>query len=794
MKQFYSLTKTLLVVVSLLVGGASSVWGENMTTMTGRLGLADNSGNFGAYATKLVTIGTGESYEYTFINYNDGASEDQLYHNWYAEIRNTSNQHCGDVRADGHHWVWPDANNGATLTDNYTGDTYTAISSNVAVWAQAYNGVTVTVTVTRSNDGNTVTVTHSATTNVVGEVASRTYSGTYTCTGFGTDGVSVILSNEKSHQDITKVVYTNASGVSTMYKTVDLSQFDANSTYSDGTASFNLSNSQWSKLDLSNYYNDISGIITNVKLNFTENIGTGGRMCFGIFGNNKSTWGKGMPETANSVSTWGVCGDSNANRVYYSSKPSNVNTLTVGSSQAIEIDMDMINKSFSFVQGSTTLVNNQPFIDTYITSPKYFAGHTWTSESNTTTLSNMTIEIVYRDASYFVDECKTYETSAAFATYIDGLNSAGSLKNVEDVYAAYTSWQIAQAEENGLVDYTKVLYNADYSLGTKNGWTISGDANTGAALDDDKFGKIESNGNGGYQYYTGWNGRNVSQTISGLPAGVYRLTAKVYSWSGGAPVRLFANGVLSDQENGEDHTPSLDFSVTGEESSIKIGIGGVGGASENDNTDKTWGTWGYRIDYFTLTKIASSATIGTYGWATFSSAYALDFSEATEGLEAYMITGHEGNVVTKAQVTGTVPAGTGLLLKGDEGSYTIPVVGSSDTDVSSNRMVAGTGEAVDAGSGVTRYVLGVNETTNEAEFQKIVSTAATVAAGKAYLQFNEVISGARALRMSFGDETAVENVKAAAETAKKNGAYLENGKIAIYKNGMKFNVAGQQMK
>ena len=197
---------------------------------------------------------------------------------------------------------------------------------------------------------------------------------------------------------------------------------------------------------------------------------------------------------------------------------------------------------------------------------------------------------------------------------------------------------------------------------------------------------------------------------------------------------------------------------------------------------------------------AVPATIGTYGWATFSSAYALDFSKATEGLEAYMITGHEGNVVTKSQVTGTVPAGTGLLLKGAAGNYTIPVVGSSDTDVSANKLVAGTGEAVDAGSGVTRYVLGVNNNSTPdddsddfAEFQKIVGTPATVATGKAYLQFNGN-SEARALRMSFGDETAVESVKAAAETAKKNGAYLENGKIAIYKNGVKFNVAGQQMK
>ncbi len=187
-----------------------------------------------------------------------------------------------------------------------------------------------------------------------------------------------------------------------------------------------------------------------------------------------------------------------------------------------------------------------------------------------------------------------------------------------------------------------------------------------------------------------------------------------------------------------------------------------------------------------------TASISSYGWATFSSDYALDFSKATEGLEAYMITGHEGNVVTKSQVTGTVPAGTGLLLKGAAGDYNIPIVGSSSTDVSANKLVAGTGEAVSAVGGNTRYVLGVSDG-GEAEFQKIVGTPATVAKGKAYLEFVGE-SLARSMRFEGDAITAVKSVKAAAETAKKNGAYLENGKIAIYKNGVKFNVAGQQMK
>ena len=175
----------------------------------------------------------------------------------------------------------------------------------------------------------------------------------------------------------------------------------------------------------------------------------------------------------------------------------------------------------------------------------------------------------------------------------------------------------------------------------------------------------------------------------------------------------------------------------------------------------------------------------------FSSDYALDFSKATAGLEAYMITGHEGDAVTKTQVEGTVPANTGLLLKGAAGSYTIPVVASSSTDVSANKLVAGTGAAVSAVVGNTRYVLGVSAG-DEAEFQKIAETPATVAKGKAYLEF---VGESLARTMSFeGDKvTGISEAKSEVEFAKE-GKFVEGGKLVIFKKGMKFNANGQVVK
>ncbi len=133
-----------------------------------------------------------------------------------------------------------------------------------------------------------------------------------------------------------------------------------------------------------------------------------------------------------------------------------------------------------------------------------------------------------------------------------------------------------------------------------------------------------------------------------------------------------------------------------------------------------------------------SVAVSGYEWATYSDATnALDFTN-TDDVIAYMVTGHSGSALTKSQVTTTVPKNTGLLLNASEGTYSIPVIETSSTDVSSNKLKAGTGASVEEESGKTKYVLSVKD--SKAVFKKIVGTAATVGAGKAYLQFDEVIA------------------------------------------------------
>ena len=375
--------------------------------------------------------------------------------------------------------------------------------------------------------------------------------------------------------------------------------------------------------------------------------------------------------------------------------------------------------------------------------------------------------------------CKAYETSAAFATAID----AESFSSVDEVYAFHTAWQIAQAE--GTTDYTKVLFNAGFELGTTSGWTIFGDASS-ADTDADKYGVVEDNG-AGYQYYTGWNGRNISQTIKGLPAGVYRLTARVYSWSGGAPVKLFANGTVSAEENGEDHEPSLEFVVTGSEPSIKIGIGGVGQGSG----DNTWGTWGYRVNYFTLTKVTASATLGENGYTTFASPYALDLTQSNlpAGVKAYKAA-VTGTTVNFTELNQTVPANTGVLLEGTANeTVSIPVVASGDAVSENAFLVNTTGATFDAEAGYTYF--GLMKDSDPLTFATFDPATVAIPADKAYLKVAteslvhgldvtfEGADGISAIDNAQSTSNAIFDLSGRRVAKAQKGIYIVNGKKVV---------------
>ena len=173
-----------------------------------------------------------------------------------------------------------------------------------------------------------------------------------------------------------------------------------------------------------------------------------------------------------------------------------------------------------------------------------------------------------------------------------------------------------------------------------------------------------------------------------------------------------------------------------------------------------------------------SKTISAAGWATYCSPYPLDFSGDIDNLtDVFIITGSQtpgaesGYVSMTSVKGGTVPANTGLLIKGTAGTVTIPVVASSSTDVSGNKLIGVTADTEIAVN--TGYVL-MNDATNGLGFYKN-EKAFTVGANTAYLPADFVGSISARFFLLFDDEATGINM-VHGEGFKVNGSvYNLNG-------------------
>ena len=192
-----------------------------------------------------------------------------------------------------------------------------------------------------------------------------------------------------------------------------------------------------------------------------------------------------------------------------------------------------------------------------------------------------------------------------------------------------------------------------------------------------------------------------------------------------------------------------------------------------------------------------SGTITPAGWASFSSSYPLDLNTISGG-EAYYASAANGETVTLTPTTATVPAGEGLMIKGTAGeTFTIDVA-ASGTSISGNLLKGQTttgnvAASTASGPGTYHYVFGYKKPAEEVTEYGFYNLAAatTVPAGKAYLEITS--NGARALRISLGGITEVENIEAEPEAKAQEGKFIENGKLVIIKNGVKYNAAGAKL-
>ena len=193
-------------------------------------------------------------------------------------------------------------------------------------------------------------------------------------------------------------------------------------------------------------------------------------------------------------------------------------------------------------------------------------------------------------------------------------------------------------------------------------------------------------------------------------------------------------------------------------------VGGAGTAYDANHIDKAYA----RIDggasnpgYFTFKNATNQEnvdeiTIKEIGKTTWCSEYDLDFTNVA-GIKAYTATGY--NDVTKTiwlTRVMEVPAGTGILVKGDAGTYKIPHV--SVRAYYTNMLVGNLGDAIkieETDGDKTNYYLSGKDGTF-----KSVNGSANIGKNKAYLQLpTSVFGGTRSIGISYDDEDGTTSIK-----------------------------------
>lgn len=265
----------------------------------------------------------------------------------------------------------------------------------------------------------------------------------------------------------------------------------------------------------------------------------------------------------------------------------------------------------------------------------------------------------------------------------------------------------------------------------------------------------------------------------------------IVSATGGGKVRAF---LWNDETNARE---IVYFHKVGDTGAIDINTAGTYTASLGSCTKLLgikwdWGCNNVVIDAAFLSKSTDKSNAVNEA-RTFSSSKILDFSTVTD-VEAYIATAVDGDAVTLKQVTGAVPANTGLVLidKTGESIVSIPTCGAATEDVTGNLLVAATtATTVEKAASGTNYVLAGSG--SDLGWYSINAVPANLAAGKAYLA--NVSSEAKVLNMVFDDEdaTAIKNVQTATAdnvyytlqgvrvANPQKGIFIQNGKKVLFK-------------
>lgn len=196
---------------------------------------------------------------------------------------------------------------------------------------------------------------------------------------------------------------------------------------------------------------------------------------------------------------------------------------------------------------------------------------------------------------------------------------------------------------------------------------------------------------------------------------------------------------------------------------------------------------------FTATSVSYNRTFTVDQPSTVCLPFVLTADEVTAAGTFYELTDYSAETLTFSEVA-TTAAYRPYLFKAKVAN---PFTSYSDkaVDETPANLSVTAGDATMTGTMARQSVngkYGWNSATGV--FSKATSDAVTIDPFRAYITINGASSARVAARFVGGSVTGINEVSEAQNVLNPDRKYIENGKIVIVKNGVKYNAAGQQLK
>ncbi len=361
-------------------------------------------------------------------------------------------------------------------------------------------------------------------------------------------------------------------------------------------------------------------------------------------------------------------------------------------------------------------------------------------------------------------------------TYVTALEA--ELAFMADLAAASKTQTTAGANMTG------AIINNSFETGTTDGWTYTASNDHGAKENSNDTYKM-TGVDGSYLFNIWSTGNAISQTLTGMPAGTYRLTAVMGT----------------DKGTDESHTLYLNLGgETGSAASVDKGTGVVVSVEKTLATagDLTVGAdaggsqW-YKVDNFQLTYLGISknltvaAKAGKYGTIIFP--FTPNVSTGYDNITFYSCNSVSGEVLQLSEVDSPA-ANTPYIIKNEGGDFSLNVNGYGDrglNDSYTSGFLTGvyTASTVEAGNYVLQTQSGVQG------FYKVNGDGLTAIPYRAYLTvpsgvkafFFDATDGINNLNVNddLNKNEAIYNLAGQRVQKAIKGLYIKNGKKVVIK-------------